>query len=93
MKKKTLSFCLLAFLKVRMLNSTPKANFKMTGPERGDETIKIARWLMWDGCRSLFSLLGMISAAVPSLVNGEINFPLTWEVRTGRDRTDGLWTV
>lgn len=28
---------------------------------------------MWDGCRSLFSLLGMVSAAVLSLINGKVD--------------------
>lgn len=73
MKTKTLSFCLLTFLKIRMLNSTPRANFKMIRPERQDENIRIARWPMWNGCRSLFSLLGRVSAAVLSLVNGKVD--------------------
>lgn len=67
----------------------------MTGPERPDENIKISRWLAWDGCRRLFALLGMVSAAVPSFINsqGDEHSPLTWEVRTSRERTDGPWTV
>lgn len=56
-----------------MLNSTPRANFKMTGPKRRDENIKIAWWLVWDGCKSFYSLLGVVSAAALSLANGEVN--------------------
>lgn len=53
MKKKTLSFCLLAFSKLRVLNSTPRANFKVTGAGGQDENIKISRWLMLGGMKQL----------------------------------------
>lgn len=56
-----------------MLNSTPRANFEMIRPKRQDENIRIARWPMWDGYKSLFSLLGMVSAADLSLLDGKVD--------------------